>query len=436
MKKIIIVILLLIIALPGIAFMFDLTTDFLAQQRLAQDPIVIESKQPIEEADLEKLYGARLDYNLGDLKDKMSSDERITCLNLIAAIDEHVTLRSKRHYATFYPQEYEARQAFNRRLDELTEQYFTIPEWEDAPTDVTEKSNKTRIFDSLRAVMKPNDYEQFVTDYDAYVDDPTNENYNKVFEQLDLYSELNSGLIVLLLDQYSLEESKALFAIDDKLNLKTTPIVTDDYQAVSGSLADEDKWLIWSLIKKIITAQDLKKFDYLLVSSDGEYFNLASMVVSPNDDGSGERWLIQIDDADLADDLMGTLVHEYAHYLTLNEQQVEYTNDFSVDLYCEEGLIARKDSLLTDFYLRFWQEFIIDDAYETSYHFYLRNSSAFVSDYAATNASEDIAETFRVFVLEDKPTDNSVAAQKVMFFYERPRYVELRNTIRQNLDLD
>ncbi len=432
MKKITLAIMLLIVAIAAATFLINVGADLVAEQQ-------IEQTTPVETADtgvLEARYGTRLDYNLGALKDKISPAEREACLALIETIDEYVALRDKRHQTAFNAQEYDARQDFNRRLDDLTELYFDVPVWEDASSEITEKSNETRILKGLKATMAEQDYNQFVADYEAYLDDPNSDNYIQLFEQLDLYDELNSDLIVLLLDQYGVEESNALYAIDNQLELQPTPIVSESHPAVSDSVSDEVKLQIWQLIKKIVVAQDLEKFDYLLISSDGEYYNLASLVVSPNDDGSGERWLIQVDDADLADDLIGTLVHEYAHYLTLNDQQVEYIDDFSIDRYCEEGLVAREDSLLTDFYLRFWQDYVIEDLYETSYSFYLRNSSAFVSDYAATNASEDIAETFRVFVLEDKPTDNSIAAQKVLFFYERPQYVELRTTIRQALALD
>ncbi len=54
----------------------------------------------------------------------------------------------------------------------------------------------------------------------------------------------------------------------------------------------------------------------------------------------------------------------------------------------------------------------------------------FVSDYAATNVEEDISESFRVFVLEAKPSGNTIKDQKVNFFYRFPELVELRKAIR------
>lgn len=57
----------------------------------------------------------------------------------------------------------------------------------------------------------------------------------------------------------------------------------------------------------------------------------------------------------------------------------------------------------------------------------------FVSDYAATNIEEDIAESFRIFVCGEKPTTLSVADKKVLFFYDYPELVKIRNEYRNNL---
>ena len=53
-----------------------------------------------------------------------------------------------------------------------------------------------------------------------------------------------------------------------------------------------------------------------------------------------------------------------------------------------------------------------------------------MSDYAATNVVEDIAESFMTFVLEDEPTGDTVAAQKLDFFWQLPEYVAIRERIR------
>lgn len=67
------------------------------------------------------------------------------------------------------------------------------------------------------------------------------------------------------------------------------------------------------------------------------------------------------------------------------------------------------------------------------YEFYDKYQDQFVSDYAATNPGEDIAETYRVFVMEDKPEGNSIRDQKIKFMYEFEELVKIRQNIRQAL---
>ena len=59
----------------------------------------------------------------------------------------------------------------------------------------------------------------------------------------------------------------------------------------------------------------------------------------------------------------------------------------------------------------------------------------FVTDYAATNPGEDIAETFSYFVAKAEPAscESSVTSQKLCFFYKFPQLVTLRKNIRTGL---
>ncbi len=383
---------------------------------------------------LEARYGMQLDYNLGDVKDNITATDRKTCLELMATIDAQVQLRAAQNDFYYNDVEYQARLQFNQILDDLTALYYDAPDYDDSYYDEIEDNTEARILDSLKAVMSNEHYEDFLRDYNDYLDALTNEAYFKLFDNLNRYAKLNSDLIVMLLDQYGTEQTKALYAIDDQFELLSQPIVNGGPVVATGRIDAGALQPLWQLVRSVIPAEDLQYFDYFLISSDGAYGNLASVSVSPNDDGSGERWLIQMDDADLDYELVATLVHEYGHYLTLNDEQVRYEDGFVPERYCEPGLIANGDAVLTDFYQRFWKDYIIEDTYQTSDLFYLRNQAAFVTWYAATNASEDIAESFSYFVLNDKPTGNSIADQKVRFFYDYPELVTLRQTIRQSLD--
>ena len=65
--------------------------------------------------------------------------------------------------------------------------------------------------------------------------------------------------------------------------------------------------------------------------------------------------------------------------------------------------------------------------------FYNKYQDQFVDDYAVTDPSEDIAETWAFYILRPKPDGNSIADQKIKFFYEYPELVQLRQQILQNL---
>ena len=101
---------------------------------------------------------------------------------------------------------------------------------------------------------------------------------------------------------------------------------------------------------------------------------------------------------------------------------------------------AKPTSYINAFYDRFWSQYedqVADleaiqdeDAYQDAiYAFYQQHPGEFVTDYAATNPGEDIAESWTAFILQTKPTGNSIADQKVLFFYDYPELVRLRGQI-------
>ena len=71
-----------------------------------------------------------------------------------------------------------------------------------------------------------------------------------------------------------------------------------------------------------------------------------------------------------------------------------------------------------------------DDAYyEALDDFYYNYEDRFLTDYAATNPEEDIAEAFTFFILSPRPSGDIVAEQKILFFYDYPELVKLRDGI-------
>ena len=142
-------------------------------------------------------------------------------------------------------------------------------------------------------------------------------------------------------------------------------------------------------------------------------------------------------DADL---LLSTLVHEYAHLLSLGLDDVDPAAEQCDTEWSGAGCLL-PDSDLERFAERFWEAY--DDApardnvdADIAWEFYQAHESDFVSDYAATNASEDFAETFATYVLEPDGSRDSVIGEKYAFFDALPEYADARQRIRAEFGLD
>ena len=134
-----------------------------------------------------------------------------------------------------------------------------------------------------------------------------------------------------------------------------------------------------------------------------------------------------------------TAIHEFAHILTLNAGQVNVSSSACNTFHTGEGC-SNGNSYINGFFQNFWTDIIeehrnlnTDDEY---FEFYEKYRNRFVSEYAATNPGEDIAETFTIFVINDLPTGNSIAEQKVRYLYEFDELVTMRQRIRDNINFN
>ena len=233
--------------------------------------------------------------------------------------------------------------------------------------------------------------------------------------------------------------------------------------SIPNELSDEQKDTAlqndaWNLFTDLIPRQNRQMVVQYNVFTDG-YSNTLAAVDQKHDDPS--QWVLEIDIADLEDkdSFLFTLVHEYAHLLTLNASQV-IPDQESVDDPTNLSLPKKKaaacptyftgtgcsysDSYINTFYTRFWLG--INDEWEKIdslqynpedstpyfdglYSFYKSHQDQFVDDYATTHPTEDIAEAFAYFVFTPKPTGDSIKEQKIAFFYEYPELVQLRENI-------
>ena len=157
---------------------------------------------------------------------------------------------------------------------------------------------------------------------------------------------------------------------------------------------------------------------YVYQEDDPDYWVLATNLATSED----------------TEQLIATLIHEYAHILTLDTTQLEPGASSCPTLELDEGCLY-EDSVLQAFTKRFWSSY--EDApvsanadSDVAYEFYLEHEDDFVSDYAATNVVEDVAESFMTFVLEEEPSSDTVVAQKLLFFWDYPEFVAIRERIR------
>ncbi len=215
---------------------------------------------------------------------------------------------------------------------------------------------------------------------------------------------------------------------------------------------------IWDYFAALIPAENRDILTQFTIITDGPDKVLAAVGQTYNDP---YLWSLEVDivDSQDRDSLTYTLVHEFAHLLTLGSDQVPpsetiFNNPDDNDIYLKEVSAcsnffpgegcANADSYINEFYNRFWVEVYAewndinleqddDIYYKRLDSFYHKYRDQFVTDYSVTHPAEDIAESFAFFVLSPQPAGNTVADQKILFFYQYPELGELRAKMLNNL---
>jgi len=139
-------------------------------------------------------------------------------------------------------------------------------------------------------------------------------------------------------------------------------------------------------------------------------------------------------------------IHEMAHILTLESSQLTLeTPDDASDRTREQHAqicqthytyewCLQSNSYFYAFVSSFWSEEMLD-AIDNEEDIYVWYEDNFVTEYAATNPWEDIAESFAFFVT--KPREHGVSGEaweKIDFFYAYKELIELRAFIRSSLE--
>ena len=215
---------------------------------------------------------------------------------------------------------------------------------------------------------------------------------------------------------------------------------------------------IWEYYASVVPAEERQLVSEFAIFTDGRGSHLAA--VSPTFPDP-EQWSLQVDilDSGNYDELTYTLIHEQGHLLTLNASQVPPSKlilrfpenetvyrqeaDACPQYFVGEGC-SNPDSYINQFFDRFWTELydeweLIDQEKDKDTQhslledFYRTYKDQFLSDYAPTSPVEDIAESWAFFVLSPKPELNSIANEKILFFYEYPELVALRTQMLKNI---
>ena len=204
-----------------------------------------------------------------------------------------------------------------------------------------------------------------------------------------------------------------------------------------ASISDPEDAAVWDYLCSILPLEARRKIAEFNLFTDGTSNVLAyTAPMEENGVNDNTRFSISIDYYDVYDEngarrdwskLTYTILHEYGHVLLEDETQVDLTQGGST--HDPENFV--EGSFRKRFYDAFWSELG-----DTGVGDYETDPTRYVSRYGANYFHEDIADTFAVFVLGGAPAGNTVAEEKLRFFWAEPEMVSLRAAIRRNLGLE
>lgn len=232
--------------------------------------------------------------------------------------------------------------------------------------------------------------------------------------------------------------------------------VSTNLKAYQEDLASHQE--IWDYFTILIPVNERRSLVEYSIVTDGDDNILAAVTQTSYDP---ELWGLEIDIRDSDDrlDLTYTLIHEYAHLLTLGPEQVIpsealfnmpdddniFYNEVAAcpNYFPGEGC-SLSNSYINAYFNQFWTDIYEEwsdinlieennDYYEALDNFYYNYEERFLTDYSVTNPEEDIAEAFTFFVLSPRPNGDTVTEQKILFFYRYLELTQLRDEILRGI---
>lgn len=261
-----------------------------------------------------------------------------------------------------------------------------------------------------------------------------------------------SQLDAMLNDEGEWGDDVELVELDEEYILVTyqvsgdeisSPVYEDDVPEELVEYQDDTdrQEYLWKFFTDVIPADRREMIGEFIIFSDGHDNTIGAV----DEAGTPGTWTLEMDIVDSEDlpMLATTLIHEFGHMLTLNDGQLDDSAS-SCDTYMTLDGCSKSDSYINDFYNAFWTDIYDEwaDAVDFSngevdedlvVEFYDEYPDDFVTDYAPTGPEEDIAESWVYFVFGSKPAGDTIAEQKILFFYDYPELVTLRQQILNGL---
>lgn len=228
----------------------------------------------------------------------------------------------------------------------------------------------------------------------------------------------------------------------DPTGLNDDPELDDDTLAVLGKYAVEGDELVdeapaeyaavWARFAELIPS-DLRPEVTMFVAIDAEASGGTDGAMQENGLRPEERYIaLDVTGSVEASALDRTMLHEYAHLLTLRDSELDPDEDSaeSCEVYAQPTC-----PLDTSYFYAYLSEFWPDvhgSEFDSSEEAIADRYTAdlFVTDYAAKNPAEDIAEVFAEWMIAtSEPSGDRIVDEKLRFFDDYPELVEYRDEV-------
>jgi len=208
--------------------------------------------------------------------------------------------------------------------------------------------------------------------------------------------------------------------------------------------------LIWEYFTYIIPTEERVPLTEYRIFTDGSGDTNGYFEIQWKWQGSKESqtWALEMDLADYQDlkSVNNALIHEFGHMQTLNIAQMDIrTQPADCPFYADENQCSTENSYLNQFFSRFWAGNTYAEWQEIASQtdkaavksglsaFFQAHPQDFVREYAATAPKEDLADSWTYFVMTSQPAGETIAEQKILFFYNYPEFIDLRSKIRTRI---